>query len=317
MNAPRARLSCIILSWNRKSDVSRVLSMLTTESVLPMQIIVVDNASTDGSAEMIAQEFPAVSCIPLESNIGIAGWNAGMAVADGDYLLLLDDDSYPIDPDYEKVLRFLDAHKECGILALRVFNERDNRVETASFPEGPVLSFVGCGVIIRRSLYQEIGGFDAELFLYEHEIEYSMRSWNAGYATLYYSGLTVNHIASPMHRKPAGSAGTDCRRIFYTSRNILYILLTRFPLRLVLFRAIRIALGRSIASVLHGCGLSAVKGFVHGLRLGFSRRDHSARLSEAVCRKYGYGSYAGGFFFEDRTYTLGRPFFLRHHRASE
>ncbi|MCZ7557319.1 MAG: glycosyltransferase family 2 protein [Bacteroidia bacterium] len=317
MNDPRIRVSCIILSWNRKSDLSRVLSRLTAASALPMQIIVVDNASTDGSISMVAQEFPAVMCISLESNIGIAGWNAGMAAACGDYMLLLDDDSYPIDPEYDKALRYLDEHEECGILALRVFNERDNRVETATFPEGPVLSFVGCGVIIRRSLYQKIGGFDEELFLYEHEIEFSMRSWNAGYSTLYYSGLTVNHIASPIHRKPAGSTGSDCRRIYYTSRNILYILLTRFPLRLVLFRAIRIALGRSIASVLHGCGLNAVKGFLHGLRIGCSRKDHSARLSEAVCRMYGYGSYAGGFFFEDRTYTLARPFFLRRRPASE
>jgi GT2 family glycosyltransferase len=317
MNAPRIRLSCVILSWNRKSDLSRVLTCLSANTVTPIQIIVVDNASSDGSAAMVLREYPSATCITLESNIGIAGWNAGLDAVEGDYVLLLDDDSYPVDPDFETVFRYLDEHRECGILALRVVNEQDGRDETASFREGPVLSFVGCGVIIRASLFQKIGGFDASLFLYEHEIEYAMRSWNAGYSVIYYPGMTVNHIASPMHRKPAGGTGSDCRRIYYTSRNILYILLTRFPLRFVLLRAMRIALGRSIASVLHGCGLSAAKGFLHGLGIVLRQRNHATRLSESVCRIYQHGRYAGGFFFEDRTYSLRRPSFLRHRSDSE
>jgi GT2 family glycosyltransferase len=317
MNASSIRLSCVILSWNRKSDLSRVLSTLSANTTTPMQIIVVDNASSDGSAAMVTREHPTAMCIALDHNIGIAGWNTGMAAAEGDYMLLLDDDSYPVSPDFEAVFRYFDEHEKCGILALRVLNERDGREETATFREGPMLTFIGCGVIIRRSLFQQIGGFDASLFLYEHEIEYAMRCWNTGHSVIYYPGMTVNHIASPMHRRPAGGTGSDCRRIYYTSRNILYILLTRFPLRSVLFRAIRISLGRSIASILHGCGLSAAKGFLHGLGIALRRRDQSTQLNESVCRMYQYGSYAGGFFFEDRAYSLNRPSLLRQRPPTE
>ena len=65
----------------------------------------------------------------------------------------------------------------------------------------------------------------------------------------------------------------DCRRVYYTARNILYVLLLHLPLRSVLFRAVRIAIGRMLGGILAGCGWSALRGVSSGLRLGLRFRQ--------------------------------------------
>ncbi len=305
------QLSCVILSWNRKPDLVTVLDKLRAITTVALEIIVVDNASSDGTVEMIQYRYPEVLCIPLPENVGISGWNSGIKRARHEYILLLDDDSFPEEEGLAEAMVYMISRPDCGILALKVYNERFQREETASFTPGPLRSFVGCGALLRSSLFSTIGGFNETLFLYEHEIDYAMRTWNAGYSVLYYPSATVRHIASSVHRQYAAGSATDCRRVYYTTRNVLYVLLIRFPLRRVLFRAFRISLGRSLAAVLHHCGRSAIRGVFSGWNAGLRERRSSVHLNAKTCRFYEYGNYAGGFFFEDSAYALRRPRGLR------
>lgn len=303
-------LSVVVLSWNRWRDLFRVLRALRELRDITHEVIVVDNASTDITVRVVKRYFPEVRLLVLERNIGIAGWNAGFDCARGEYLLALDDDSYPEPDGLLEALAEMQGNPRIGVLGLRVINEQQGREETWCFAAGPVISFVGCGVLLRGVVVRSLGGFDAALFLYEHETEFAMRAWDAGFEVYFFPGSTVHHIASLRNRVIQRPGAVDQRRVYYTVRNILYVLLTRFGLRRVGGRVLRIVLGRSVAAARHGSFGSALRGIRDGLFLGWRARGHGPLLGEETQRRYGYGAFAGGFFFEDTLYSLKRPRWL-------
>ena len=95
MNTDQPLVTVNILSYNRKDELRNTLTKVYEQDYKNIEVIVVDNASNDGSSEMVIKEFPNAQLIQLEKNIGIAGWNEGFKVAKGEYILVLDDDSYP------------------------------------------------------------------------------------------------------------------------------------------------------------------------------------------------------------------------------
>ncbi|PLX31153.1 MAG: hypothetical protein C0600_06335 [Ignavibacteria bacterium] len=301
-------VSFVLLSWNRIDDVRYVLTRLRENPWPDKEIIVVDNASSDGTAEMLNTEFPDVRVIALEDNIGIAGWNAGLSAAGGEYIFVLDDDSYPVGDSVSESVSYLTRHPDCGVVGLRIHNERLGIEETAQFSAGEEQTFIGCGAVIRRDVIDRIGGFDPRLFLYEHEMEYSMRVRMAGLSVDFLPSAVVHHRASMKNREIRRHR--DCRRVYFTSRNILYIMLLHFPLRSIRFRVLRIALGRALGGALAGCGWSALRGVFAGIRLGVQHGKGAEKLSDSVSAFYDYGRCAGGFFFDDPAYRLKRPFFI-------
>ena len=94
-------MTIVFLVYNRCEELRTSLQKMLEESDYDrslVDVIVVDNASTDGSSEMVRREFPQVRLIRREENCGVAGWNDGFEVATGDLVLVLDDDCY-LPPD--------------------------------------------------------------------------------------------------------------------------------------------------------------------------------------------------------------------------
>ena len=94
-------VTIVIVVYNRRDELREVLHRMLSESDYPtdrVDIVVVDNASSDGSAAMVRDEFAQVQLIARGTNIGAPAWNDGFAVARGDYVLILDDDCY-LPPD--------------------------------------------------------------------------------------------------------------------------------------------------------------------------------------------------------------------------
>lgn len=301
-------VSFVLLSWNRIEDVRDVLQRLREDPWPNKEIIVVDNASSDGTVAMLQAEFPDTRVVQLAENIGIAGWNEGFAVARGTYVFVLDDDSYPVGDAVRESVRYMEQHPRCGVLGLRIYNERFDQEETAGFSPGEEKTFIGCGAVIRHALIKRIGGFDRRLFLYEHEREYTLRTLNSGFTVEYLPTALVHHRASAKNR--GLTKQRDGRRVYYTLRNILYVMLLHFPLRKVLFRVLRIAMGRTLGAAFRGCGWSAVCGVVTGFRMGLRHGQRDEKLTEEVSAYFSHGRYAGGFFFDDPAYSLRRPRFL-------
>jgi GT2 family glycosyltransferase len=220
------RLSVIILAFKRRQEVRSTLQIVLgyrDYAADRLEIIVVDNASGDGTSDMVVREFPQVKCLALEKNCGIAGWNRGFAVATGDYFLVLDDDSAPLN-GIREALEYLEVNTRVDILACKVIG---GAFPTANFPirdKQEWVGFIGCGAIIRRSLYQRIGGYAEWMFIYAHEWEYGLRCLNAGFQIHYFEGCVVEHRAAPANRSPR-------RLIIYTVRNELLIIYKHFPKR--------------------------------------------------------------------------------------
>ncbi|MBN1446971.1 MAG: glycosyltransferase family 2 protein [Bacteroidetes bacterium] len=297
-------VSVVILSWNRIDDLRHTLQTLREDSYPRLEVIVVDNASTDGTPAMVRSDFPEVRLIELESNIGIAGWNTGFEIAQGDYVLVLDDDSYPEAAAIVGGVEYLDTHPECGIAGFRIRNLRLNRDETTVFTPGPVLTFIGCGAMIRTRVIRRIGGFDRNLFLYEHETEFSMRAWNAGFEVHYCPEILIFHRATVANR---GIRGTrDCRRVYYTARNVVYVMLLHFSLPAVQFRLFRLTMGRFLGGFSAGCIKPVISGLFRGWVMGCKNRSHSSLLHHEIQRRYKFGAYAGGFYFDDPAYAMRR-----------
>lgn len=195
-------VSVVILAYNRRDEVLiTVAKMKDVCSALPFttEIIVVDNASVDDTSAAILSSHPDVVLMRKDKNNGIAGWNDGFAAARFKYLLVLDDDSH-IQSGLPEAIAYLEQNATVGILALNI--------TTGPFTSDPMLwkdkqdivGFFGCGAIIRKEVYDKIGGFAEWLHVYAHEWEYALRCISTGYHVQYFQHSEVIHRASTANR---------------------------------------------------------------------------------------------------------------------
>ncbi len=168
-----------ILSYNRKDELRNTLTKVFEQDYENIEVIVVDNASTDGSGKMVKKEFPSVQLIQMEKNIGIAGWNEGFKVAKGEYVLVLDDDAYP---ERDAITLSLKEFKSDNSIACITFNlinlETNNFHRNKWLPENksektewPV--FIGCSFIVMKSRLPDSFVFPYHYFIYQHELPMS------------------------------------------------------------------------------------------------------------------------------------------------
>jgi GT2 family glycosyltransferase len=167
-----------------------------------VDVVVVDNASGDGTAEMLREEFPDVTLIRREENAGVSAWNDGFAVATGDYVLALDDDCY-LPPDGLR-LAIDGAHEHDAQLVS--FAVRSSYAEDYRFDDRyrtGLLSFWGCAVLIRRDVLSALRGFDPEIFIWAHELEFMLRFFDRGFRHLHMPEVAAVHMKAPGRRWPA------------------------------------------------------------------------------------------------------------------
>ncbi|VAX34624.1 hypothetical protein MNBD_NITROSPIRAE03-465 [hydrothermal vent metagenome] len=215
-------LTVNILAYNRKDDLRTTLQELSGNIDYPkekIEIIVNDNASGDGTSEMVREEFPGVKLIKIPENIGIAGWNYGFVNGTGKYFLVLDDDSHPVEGVKDAVV-FLEENKDIGILACQITGGAFTTGGRTHLQDW--IGFIGAGAIIRKDVIDRIGGYADWMFLYSHEWEYGLRALDAGFGIKYFEKCVVNHRASTMHR-------SFKRLRTFTTRNELAIVYLYFP----------------------------------------------------------------------------------------
>lgn len=218
------KASFIIVNYNRREElyltISSTLSLFDKSGDV-YEIIVVDNASADGSARMVKQEFPMVKLIENNINMGAPAWNRGFEKATGEYFIILDDDSQ-LDSGLESALAYMDANQDIGVLALNITG---GAFQTAHWDNLSCYSgFIGCGAMIRKALYEKIGGYADWIFLYTNEYEFGIRTLEAGYKILYFADCRVTHRTSNLHRSPQ-------RLITYSVRNEMAIVYKYFGIK--------------------------------------------------------------------------------------
>lgn len=250
-----------ILTYNRKEELRVTLNKVINQQYKNIEIIVVDNASTDSTSEMMVLEFPSVRYIRLDKNIGISGWNEGFKNANGDYILVLDDDSYPEDNALKDGIVWFSKNKKLGILAYNIHNSRTHASETEClFKQSG--TFTGCGALISRELIGRIGYFNERIFLYLHELDFSIRCREAGYEILYDDSLIVIHNQSLSARdKKKEDPFRSEYRYYYYFLGYATILLQHFSLASILKYFPKLIINKLIIALAYGYLRTFFKGF--------------------------------------------------------
>ena len=220
------KTAVVILNWNTKDYLRRFLpGLIASTEGLDAEVIVADNASTDGSLDVLSREFPGIRQIPLDKNYGFTGgYNRALAQVEADYFVLINSD-IEVTPDWLKPLTaWMDTHPRCGACGPKLLsrNARDTfeyagaaggLLDRYGYPfcRGRALQVVekdegqydspadvfwisGACLMVRSRLWKRLGGLDDRFFAHMEEIDLCWRLQLAGYQVTAVPGSVVYHI---------------------------------------------------------------------------------------------------------------------------
>ncbi len=236
-------ISVIIVSWNVKDKLRLCLKSLLTEEV--KEIVVVDNNSADGSAEMVKHEFPQVTLLAQDKNLGFArGVNQGIINTTQDIILLLNPDTQVKTGSLSLVIEFFRKHQQAGIVGGQLLNHdgsiqlsvrrwptffsqlavllklgyifpsllNNYLVKDFNYYQAQIVGQVsGAYFFINRQLIKDIGVMDENFFLWFEEVDYCKRVHEAGWQIWYVPQAVAQHIS-----------GASFKQLSHTRRQLLF-----------------------------------------------------------------------------------------------
>ena len=209
-------LSVVVLSYDRRDALLGTLARLReSPASRGAEIIVVDNASADGSAEAVRERAPWARVIALEANGAIAGFNRGVEAAGGELVLILDDDARPEPEALAGAVELLSRRADLGAVTLVPYHPETGEVEWPFAARGsggrdarptglgmggrddwPVM---GCCNLVRRDVWRAVGGYDESFFLYRNDVELALKILATG------RGVHCNPAWRCEHDSPAAA----------------------------------------------------------------------------------------------------------------
>jgi GT2 family glycosyltransferase len=242
---PLPLVSAVVVSWNRRDDISRCLRSLTLQSYPRLEIILVDNKSNDGVVQMVRREFPQVRVIENGENLGCGpARNVGYAAAAGEYLMQIDDDA-TIEPlGVTKLVDLFEAEPQVGAIAFRIVSFPSGRDCTADF-DRYTKNFWGAGAAIRSSVWRQAGPYPRKEYFSTEEFDFCLRVYDAGYRVRYLPEVTVNHYPAGQRQRIEGW------RLKYALASWLWIFPKYFPWRLVPIFWARVLVSYLLLAVKH------------------------------------------------------------------
>lgn len=244
----RPLLSILIASYNTCEVTLRCLRDLTVDLAgIDSEILLVDNASQDGTTEAVSSAYPSVVVVPNRENVGFgAANNQALGMARGRYLMMLNTDAFVHPGCCRELVNFLERHPEAGVVGARLLNADgslqvscypfptplrswiENLWISALFPTHPKLGdyrqwahdevrevgwVVGACFVCRREVVEQVGGFDPVFFMYSEETDWQQRLRRAGWKIFLNPNAVVTHLG--------GASGTkepeNVNRYFFTS----------------------------------------------------------------------------------------------------
>ena len=226
--APRAPLvSFLIATFNRRDVLLRTLGEVNRCGLKPheFEILVVDNASADGTADAVAGAFPAVKLLRLRKNQGPCAKNVGLSNASGQYIVFLDDDSFPTPGTIARMITRFRSDLRLGA-AVFTITLPDGSRECSAYPD----VYIGCGTGFPREALEAAGGLPDDFFMAAEEYDLSLRLLDAGWQVRTFDDLHATHLKTPGSRFPSRIARLDARnnvllamRYFPEPRRMRYV----------------------------------------------------------------------------------------------
>jgi len=208
MNEFDTRASIVMITRNRSKEADRTLALLERLPEHP-RIIVVDNGSTDGTADMIRNDHPEVRLITARSNLASAGRTLGVRAATTPYVAFSDDDSWWHPGALRRAADLFDAHPTLALIAGHILVGDGMRVDPVcvqmarsplapapGVPGTPVLGFLAGMSVVRRDAYLAVGGFDARVGVGGEEAWVAADLAAAGWQLWYVPDVVARHMPS-------------------------------------------------------------------------------------------------------------------------
>src|SRR5713226_9060166 len=206
---PTSRTTVVILNWNSHEMTAECIRSLLAMDGVDFEILVVDNGSTDGSVDILAQEFPQSTVLPQERNLGFAaGCNVGMRHAlanDAEYVLLLNNDTV-VAPDFiREMLAAIESDPSIGAVCPKIYFADEpemiwyagadfslwtgtakhrgwKEVDRGQFDQHEeITQATGCAMLVRCSAVRAVGLLDEQFWAYAEDLDWSVRFLKRGY----------------------------------------------------------------------------------------------------------------------------------------
>lgn len=241
-------VSIIIVNWNTKDTLRDCLTSIYKQTQdNQFEVIVIDNASSDGSAEMVRTKFPRVILLENSENRGFAAANnQGMAIARGRYVLLLNSDTLVLNQTIAETVSFADAHPETAVIGCRVLNP-DKALQPTCFMFPSILNMflsssylyklfpgskffgrermiwwdrsdarevdvvTGCFMLVRPQAIEQVGMMDEQFFMYGEETDWCYRFKKAGWKVLFTPDAEIIHLGGQSSKKIATEMSLQLR----------------------------------------------------------------------------------------------------------
>ena len=251
---PRIQISVIIVNYNVREFLRQsIVSLKKALRGIPSEIIVVDNASDDGSAEMVRKNFPGIRLIAMEANSGFAAANnAALKIAKGKYFFLLNPDTVVQEDTARVMLAFMEQHRDAGMAGCKILNP-DGSFQlpcrrgfptpwiaftkiiglSSLFPSlkifggynvtyrsteetYPVDAISGSCMFVRREAYENAGGLDESYFMYGEDLDWCYRILEVGWKVYYVHSTQIIHYRGESTKR----SNVDELKMFYEAMHI-------------------------------------------------------------------------------------------------
>lgn len=237
MQEKQPLVSILVLNYNGKEYLSECLQSLFQITYPSYEVIVIDNGSSDGSVEYVKENFPKANTLALDKNYGFSeANNRGAAIAEGDLLVFLNNDTAVEKEWLTELVKGLQFDPKIAICGSKVVFYSDPRIIDFA---GGLMSPIGAGInvgfsdsdgpaynsfkytshaygasmLMRKDVFQQLGGFDSDYFAYHEELDLCWRCWLQGYKVYYIPSSVVRH-----KRSVTSLSEKNWKRSFYNAQ---------------------------------------------------------------------------------------------------
>ena len=243
-----ARIAVVIVNFNGGMLLGECLRHLRAQTRRPERVIVVDNASRDGSADRLENDYPEIEVVRLDRNLGFAAANnvAVRRAGEVEWLALLNPDAFP-EPDWlERLLAAAQAHPECASFGARLVDAGDpgrldgtgdvyhasglawrrdhgRPIASGTSEAGEIFASCAAAALYRREAFCEAGGFDESYFCYFEDVDLGFRLRLLGYGCRYVPDAVVRHVGSAVTGKRSPFS------IYHGHRNLVWTWCKNMP----------------------------------------------------------------------------------------